>query len=175
MPTKNFMPTDVHGGRTIIGYAHHEIHAGNHYVAHSYELDVDASSTLSILITAPTVKEAHLTGAIESSLAGRFTWSEAPNASGGTSITTYNSNRRSSNTSELVCTTDPTFVSVGTVLLQATIGTPGNPINALGGGVESREEWVLGDGVLYLLQFTSATANAEVSIILEWYEESDPT
>ena len=145
MPTRINWPQDATGANETIDYVHHEIHNGSHYTAFVYEADVDAASTLSLLITASSTKFVHLVLAVQSTLAGSFTFSEAPNASGGTSVVAYN-NRRPSAASKTATTTvtyDPTFVSAGTILLQAPIGTSINAVRATGGGAEAREEWIL--------------------------------
>lgn len=92
-----YLPRDVHGAFETIDYAHHEIHAGNYYHAHVYDADLDTASTLSLMITAPATGEIHLTGLVTATVGGEFSWSEAPNVTGGTSITSYNQNRQSSN------------------------------------------------------------------------------
>ena len=114
----------------------------------------------------------HVTGLIQSDQAGNFTWSEAPNASGGTSITAYNNNRQSTNTATLTVASDPTYVSSGTILFQGPIGESGNPNVAIGGNFSARQEWILAASTLYLLRYTSETADSRVLLALEWYEES---
>lgn len=167
-----WLPLDAHGARTTIDSVHHEIHEGDHYTAFLYDGEVDSTSTLSVLITVPAAGEMHLVGLVKSSLGGSFTWSEAPNASGGSAITPYNNNRQSTNAATLVVTSNPTFVSAGTVLLQTDVGATGNPTQAAGGNFAARQEWILAQSTLYLLRFVSATNDAKVTLILEWYEES---
>jgi len=166
------MPTDRHGGRTVIDYAHHEIHSGNHYTAYLYEADVDAASTLTVLMRTPATGEIHLVGLVKSSLGGGFTWQEGANCTGGAAITAYNNNRQSANTATLTLLSDPTVTSAGTILIETDVGATGNPTTAAGGDFAARQEWILAQSTEYVLQYTSATANAKVTLILEWYEES---
>jgi len=167
-----WLPLDVHGARKTIDYAHHEIHAGSHYTVYLRDAAVAETSVLSVLITSPATGEMHTVVAVNASLAGAFTMSEAPNASGGSAIVAYNNNRQSTNTATLVATSNPTYVSSGTVLIAGGIGAAGNPAKVLGGAFAGRQEWILDQSTLYLLRFVSAAASNDVTIILEWYEES---
>ena len=155
-----------------IPYAHHEIHSGKFFEASVYEADVDAASTLSLMITTTTATSIHLVGLVKSSLGGSFVWSEAPNASGGSAVVAYNHNRQSANTATPTVVYDPTFTSAGTILFQTDIGATGNPTTIVGGEFAARQEWILASSQTYLLRYTSATANAKVTLVFEWYEES---
>jgi len=171
MPTRGFLPTDVHGARDTIDQVHHEIHEGKHYTAYIYDADMSTGSSLSLLVTAPASGETHLAGLVKSSGAGSFVWSEAPNASGGAAITPYNNNRQSSNSASTTVVSDPTITSAGTTLLQSDVGATGTPQTRVGGEFAARQEWILDTDTAYLLEYTSAADSNKVTLIFEWYEE----
>ena len=167
------LPNDSVGDALVtIDYAHHEIHGGSFYTTSRYE-SVGAASTVSLLLTTPSAGSAicHLTGAILADGAGVWTWSEAPNASGGTAITPYNNNRTSANAANLTVTYDPTFVSSGTVLAQSHLGTYAPSVN-VGGQFSNRQEWILEEETIYLIRFTADGASCRTTIIVEFYEET---
>lgn len=165
-----YLPRDAsEGALIVIDDVHDEIHLGNHYTTSVYA-SIGAASTLSVLITAPATGEIHLTGVLMADGSGVFTWSEAPNASGGSALVAYNNRRDSANAATLTATSDPTYVSSGTILLTTHVGTYAPSVN-VGGQFANRQEWILAPSTLYLIRFTADGASCRTCIFAEWYEE----
>ena len=119
---------------------------------------VGTGTASSVLITAPATGSVYLHAEISAKKAGELTFSTAPNASGGTTVTSYSMDRSSSSTASTTITHTATWLSSGTVLE-----------NHIFGGIESERfiggtrnlEWKLNASTLYLLYFTADGATTE--------------
>ena len=168
MPGKPWATQDgISNAARVIDHAHHKIHNGDYYTASYSEVLADGSVG-SLLVTVGAAKIPHLTFSISATGAGFASFSEAPNASGGTTVAVNNNNRSSGNTSDSGVTSDPTFVSAGTVFRSAQLGAQ-SPSFKNGGETESRVEWPLNIDTLYLLRFV-ASAAAAIEMVVEYYE-----
>ena len=130
---------------------------------------VGTGTASSVLITAPTSATAYtyMYAEVSAKKAGELTFSEAPNASGGTTITAYSLDRDSSSTASTTITHTATWLSSGTVLEQHEFG--GIEKTAYVGG--SRQlEYKLNNSTIYLLYFTADGAGTEVSFNVYFYE-----
>lgn len=163
------LPIDPLGARTVIDYVHHETHEGLFFTAFRYQ-SLAAASVLSILFTAPSAGSIHLEVFVECDKSGVYTWSKAPNASGGTAITP-NNHDMDGTAATLVAAYDPTFVSTGTVLFHGAIGTNAVGVVKVGGASAERDEWILTADELCLLRFTADSATSRTTLIGEFYEE----
>jgi hypothetical protein len=174
----------------IVDYPHHEIHHGESYHAsfHNITASTDGHRSAIGFVTSATAKEMHLVVSGSASAPADIIIVEAPTIDDdtGTQMAIYNRNRNSSNTS---LTTDisaaPTANTVETYVEAelATLagGTEVEQFNmivgagnqAVGGDSRGQEEWVLDQGVLYMIIITNNGANAnDHEIHLNWYEHT---
>ncbi len=162
----------VAGVPVDIDLVHTRIHKGDHWVA-THSVIVGTGTAASVLITAPVSTTAimHFVYSVVSSNAGIATFSEAPNASGGTAIIAYNSSRDTSGSANAIITHSATWLSSGTILENFTLGGA-NAGTRVGDSGEGRVEWVLGSEKLYLVYFVATNATTTVDINAYWYEVS---
>jgi len=165
-------PQDARSGVPVtIDLAHAKIHDG--LLFHTpFSVSVGTGTVASVLISAPATGVYHLAFHIDASNSGTWAFSEAPNASGGSALVSFNKNRTSANTSTLTHTHTPTYVSSGTVLTSGAIGTSGLGVSDSGGGANERDEWILNASTLYLIRFTALNAGTTVVIKTSAYRQS---
>lgn len=164
-------PQDARSGSIkIIDIGHSKLHDGLMFQS-GFSVSVGTGTVASVLISAPATGVYHLAFDIEATNSGTWTFSEAPNASGGTAIVTVNKNRLSANTNTLTHTHTPTYVSSGTVLTVGAIGTAGIGNANAGGNGGERDEWILNASTLYLLRFTALNAATNVVIKTSAYRQ----
>ncbi len=163
-----FLPRDTDGPLQTIDFQHSRIHSALSWVA-SYSVSTGTATAATMLITAPASGKYHVTTNVEMSLAGLWTLSEAPNASGGSAVQAYNCNRAASVASALVHTSAATYVSSGTILESHYVGS----VATSGGGapVSVRQEYILNPGSLYLVRVIASSASTIVNINLSYYKE----
>lgn len=166
---EELLPLDDNGGRITIDYPHHEIHEGNHYTV-NYTKTMDTVTAHTVTITTPTSTSGyvHFNASVELTGAGTWTFSSAPESSGGSTLTAYNNNRVSTNTSGTVIAGGVTWTSAGTVLETHYIGA-NNPGSKLGGYAEARNEWLLASSTKYGLRVANDAATVKSSINLFFY------
>lgn len=160
----------ISGNRPTIDPPHERVHAGKHFTAY-HEVTVGTGTAASILFTTPaaTVGYIHFVCSVESDKAVDWTFSEAPNASGGTAITSQNNNRNSSTTDPLTAITHTcTYTSSGTVLENHIAGT-NQPATKLGGTAEARNEWLLLPETQYLIYAVAAAADTKINFVVPYY------
>jgi hypothetical protein len=173
----------------MISYEHHEIHSGSHYTAMWGVANIGGATSpndaITLTFTTPnTTKWSHMLVVFNG--VGGTLCRIREGGSGGASptgtVTCFNNNRNSSNTSGLL---DLSSVA-GKISYDATLDTGGSLIvdeyisgattnqNKAGGGAESggRYEWVLKQNTRYQISMVS-TASVAASIILHWYEHTD--
>lgn len=165
-----FLPIEaVSTGRLGIDTVHERIHGGDSFFT-THTVSVGTGTVASCLITTPAGAErAHFTYGVEATLACTITFSEAPNASGGTALTELNLDRASTHPAVVAVTHTPTYVSAGTILANHALGTPvvGSQDGGRAGG---RFEWLLAASTLYLIRVTALNAGTTVDINCSWYE-----
>ena len=94
-------------------------------------------------------------GNVASDAASYFTFYEGVTTSAnGTSMTAYNHNRNSADTTMAAIFKDPTWSTNSEVLLHPEPIPAGVGPRAVGGSIESADYWVLNDGEKYLLRTT---------------------
>ncbi len=168
MPSSRFLPVQSQA-REVITHAGAQIDRAMSW--HAFVIETLASaSLLSIMITTPATGEYELQIDIEADKNGSWTWSEAPNATGGTVLTSFNHNRATGSDGTLTITSDPTIASTGTILDAGPIGTAGNAASIQGGDLESGK-WILNQSTKYLASFTSGAATTAAVLRVD-YDES---
>jgi hypothetical protein len=158
----------------IIDVEHAEIHAENHYTCGDYDDNVDTgTSKYWHLITPDTAARIHLTLKVKSSKNGLLEFFENPTTTdNGTSLTCFNSDRNSANTTTLAAYYDPTVSVDGTRIDPEVMGTDGAaPVGDSGGFSIRSNEIVLKQNEQYLVKYTTQTSDNRVSLRLEFYEE----
>ncbi len=165
-----WMPKDDHGAaRVMIGEPHAMIHRGRHYTITKLDLNVDIATTFGVLITAPATGEYHFVFGLSATNSGTWTWSEAPNATGGSALIGWNNNRNSSNVTTLVHTYAPSITSVGSVMVTGALGSAGQGNIQAGGLGSHSNEFELAVSTKYLLNFTAINDNTLVSFVACYY------
>jgi len=153
----------------VIDFEHHEIHDGDHFFYTDLNT-LGSAGTVAYLLTVPvTSKSIHMTFSATGSAITQVDLYEDSDRVGTTVQTARNSDRNSSNVSELVIhkavsagTTD------GTLIWTMKSGsTGGSSRQGMTAGRSS--EIILKNNTKYLLVFTSGTADNLTNLQLEWY------
>lgn len=173
MPSSIFQPVEaVSGARKIIDAEHEAIHSGVHFTAY-HSVSVGTATAVTVLLSTPSAGSGyiHFSCSAEADKAITWTFSEAPNASGGSSIVGYNNDRNSTIANPVTITHTVTYVSSGTLLEGHLMGT-NQPTTRLGGNANIRNEWILKPETLYLLRAVAAAADTQVEFIFPYYYRS---
>ena len=89
----------------------------------------------------------------------------------GTAISTFDMNRVTANTANVLVYHTPTITNVGTMIDNGMIGTSGFLFDS-GGSVSQMEDWILKGNESYLIGANNNDAGAKDFVIqLVWYEE----
>ena len=175
------------GATNIVEYAHHEIHGGSHYTAMWSVADIGAATNdlMSLTFVTPdTTKWPHMI-VLFNGVGGALCTVREGGAGGASptgTVTCFNNNRNSSNTSGLkdiagakgVISYDASVDSNGLLIVNEYIGGASTNQNKAGGGAESggRYEWILKQNTRYQVALTSM-ATVAASIVLHWYEHTN--
>jgi hypothetical protein len=135
----------------------------NEYVA-SHSVVVGTGTAVSVMITAPSsgVATVYFNAQVTASLACDMVFSETPNASGGTAITSYHKDRDLTASANTAFVHTVTYTSAGTILenWQSNYSTP---INI--------SRYVLGSEKVYLIYLTAANADTSIDINCLFWED----
>jgi len=170
------LPLDpLTNAQTNIGYEHHEIHGGSHFLISGFETEAD-SGTIKLGITTPAgLKQAHVTFEVEGTSQTEFRMYEDPTYTSGTPLTPINNNRNSSKTSILTVVKDPTVSDAGDLILIQSKGKAGTTPNRadLTANARREREIILKSDSKYLFEITSKDDDNIITFVGEWYEHSD--
>ena len=163
-----------------IDYVHHEMHAGSAYRASIAGTAIGNGNTLALEILTPAAggKQMHFTGAVTTENAADLVFQELVEISvNGSAITPRNVNRNFGEGSVAQAVLkDSTVVTTNAVVLDSRhIGAAStSPSRAgVGGGAESRGEWILRENTWYQLILTNiAGAAQDMHMAVEWYEHT---
>jgi hypothetical protein len=156
-----------------IDYAHHEIHAGSHFM-YTDAVELGSAGVQNYLITTPnTTSWAHMLFDMDGSAITQFESYEGADRDGTTLQTVGNNNR---NSSKVAAVTVHKGYSGGS--------TDGARIHLYKGGSASAQsrgataarndsEIILRQNTKYILRVTSGTAANLTNIRMEWYEHTD--
>jgi hypothetical protein len=178
------MPVDTNGktptldsttnATNTVDYAHHEIHAGSTFKVPVCDQLLADDGTLNIMVTTPnTTKWGHMIW--DASCGGNAVvrLTKNPTTSGGSSFTPINKNMNSATASTVTVKTGVTVTDDGTVL-DCKIVPGGTGGNASGGGAEVRDEWIMEQNQIVLLQVSNIAGSAKpTSLAMEWYEHTN--
>jgi len=111
----------------------------------------------------------HLVVETELTAAGNWVFSEAPEASAGSALTVYNNKRNSTTTSGTVIYAGAVvWTSAGTNIETHYIGA-NNPASKLGGGADTREEYILKPSTMYGVRVLNNAATCYSVINAHFY------
>jgi hypothetical protein len=154
----------------VIDYAHHEIHAGSHFM-YTDHIELDSAATQDYLITTPdTTKWAHMLFDLMGSAITQFQLYEGADRNGTTLQTIGNSNRNSLTAATVTIhkgtsggTTDGTLIHTH---------KSGSATNQSRSGMQARndEEMILKQNTKYILRVTSGTDDNLTNVRLDFYE-----
>jgi len=165
------LDVSTHAQNTI-DYAHHEIHSGSSYTACRVVTHGLGEPPNILLTAAGTAKRPHFVFHVISDDLMVVNLYEAPDYSGGTSMTAFNRDRNSGNTAGLALAYDATDDSGGKGTLIWTFkGGANKTVTASESG---RFEFILDEGVKYLLEAVGANGD-NITFLLDWYEHTNKT
>lgn len=161
------------GAAVVVDTAHHEVHEGESYFATYVATGVGSGSNVDIRFQAPdTSTRIHLVWEVDANEEFEIYLYEAGNVTAGTALDLINRERNSANTATLVVTYTPTVTTTGNLIFHAYRGNSAAAQSKVGGTERDSNELILDQNGTYLLRVTSRAAGCDVSVLLEWYEES---
>lgn len=167
-----------------IDYSHHEIHGGSHYFVVGFQ-DLAVNEVLDFTWVMPdTTKWIHWVWSIDCE--DEIEWyvyeNVTINNALANTITPYNSNRNSANTSgttmkyeiqtNLAAANTDTDVTSPAILLKSGLTKAGSKFQAGGGGASRDNEIILKQNTTYCLR-AIANAASFINFDMEWYEHTD--
>jgi hypothetical protein len=169
MPSSIFWPMHL-GARPNVDIIDLQTSRGLRFVA-SHNVADGTGTAATVLITTPATGTYHLRGSVQADASATWTFSKAPNASGGTVINAYNANDASAEISTLTHTHTATYVSAGTVMTQGNLSSS-VPLSNIGGFFPRGNEWILDAEQVYLIRVLPTSTTTNVIINLDYYRES---
>jgi hypothetical protein len=156
--------------RNTIDWVHAKIHGKKSYNS-SHAVSVGTGTNVTVMFTVPAGEEWHVSPSIEATNSGTWTFSKAPNASGGSALATINMHSEGSVGSGFTHTV--TYTSSGTILENHCIGTAGQGNSSGGGNGASRHEWIFEGGDVGLVRFVALNAATNVAVNITHYLGDD--
>ena len=157
----------------IIDYAHHEVHAGRHFM-YTDATTIAAAASQAYLITTPdTTRWAHMIFHLDGSAITQWILYEGADRTGITTAATGNNNRNSSLTAGVLIHKGTTGGTTDGTALYTYKG--GSATNQARGdtGAGNAEEIILEQDTKYILLTKSYTNDNLTNVRLEWYEHID--
>ena len=154
----------------IIDTAHAKIHDGDSYEAHINALNLGDLDTIEMYFKPPdSAVRCHTVVCFSSELGGVGELRESATVTlSGSVVTIFNNDRNSSNESTAVVRSSPTITASGTQLSHFHVG--GGFQGRDPGESGSRQEWILKQGTIYILRYTSIAASNEAEVEVSFYE-----
>ncbi len=159
-----------------IGYAHHEIHDGSHYIFRSYETVAKNGNKEILIVTPNTTKWGHVTiGFFLSTSTTLIELFEGVTTSAnGTLANSRNRNRNFTDNNTVLLYDDPTVTDGAVAGNVIQDGMFGSGKNSFGGGARDNEEVVLKQNTKYLFRATEQNVSAVIfNYYFDWYEHTD--
>ena len=156
----------------VLDHEHHEIHEGDHFTVTAYNADLDDTITMKYLLTTPAApKQIHWVAYISATAKTLVQFYEdTTRTSTDTAITSYNNNRASTDTAELMIQTQSTTDGADGTLIDSSSFGSALGANITGGSDRNTREWLLDFSSYYFFKVTSGADNNNVSLRFEWYE-----
>lgn len=151
-----------------VDYPHHEIHGGNHFYAFINSTLANGGKML-ILINTPADDFVHFIYPARASGESHMElWEFTTVSALGSAISSQNRNRNSVNASGTAVTLTPTITGIGNMIADEHWGSG----QTIGGMTRSSSEIVLRRSTLYLINAISESANNQIEVIADYYEDS---
>jgi hypothetical protein len=153
-----------------IDVAHSKVHAEKYFSTTDVAYGVQSGAPKQWLITTPnTTTRYHIVLQVASDTSGRVYYQENPTVgSSGSGLTTFNNDRNSVRTSELLFFNNPTVIKTGsgwTDIIGSTVSR-----SRIGAGNRFSSEYILKNNTGHLIQFSPNTSNIAVMFLAEHYE-----
>ena len=159
----------------IIDYAHHEIHAGSHFM-YTDSVSLDSAGTQDYLIVTPnTTTWAHMLFDMDASAIAMFQLYEDSTHTSTDAQTAGNNNRNSTDTATVTIYKGSSTDTADGTLIHTYKG--GSATNQSKGAASARNdsEIILKQNSTYTLRYTSYANSNLCNLRLEWYEHADRT
>ena len=161
-----------------IGAEHHRIHDGKHweYIQYSADIDTSKGCRIAFFVTGTAAPQHVLMQGNWSAGSRMEVWEYAKLTSTGLKPIIYNSNRRSSNTSDLVVFSGITFSGAATIggsgykIKTRYDGAAGNPFSSAPGDIRAGE-FIPKANKYYVLWLKPDANDVKGSIGFRWYAE----
>ncbi len=157
---------------TVIQEQHRMVHDGFMFHSSGQTADLANLGTYELLLDIPASTYPHIQKVmwhIEGAPGLIEVYEGTTTSSSGSAVTEHNTNRNSTNTADMVVTTEPTVTGDGTLIHERYIPTAGKDTGQIAGSLF--EEWVLKPSTKYLIRFTNNSgAICDLSWELLWYE-----
>jgi len=154
-----------------IEYEHHEIHSGSSYVF-TVAGDIANNDYAHLLVVTPnTPKWGHIIFEAEVETEMKLNVCEGVSISdSGTSLSSYNRNRNSTNEPAILVYTNPTITDSGTCIVTAQVGSG----KKIGGSARSTGELILKENTIYDFKVRNESGGAGfASQQFNWYEHTN--
>lgn len=162
--------------RTVMDHEHRNIHEGMAFHATHRVTSLGNGANLWLLMACPAGCFPHITGLIFTFEAGDIdivTFEGTTTSADGTVISSFNRNRNSSNTPDMVLTHTPTITDAGTQIHDRLVPPTGSGVGNSEGIISPNlgEEWILKPATKYLIRVTN-NSGGTIKLTLEslWYE-----
>ncbi len=160
---------------STIDYAHHEIHAGSHFL-YTDSVSLNNEGVQNYLIVTPdTNTYAHMIFVLDGSAITQFQLYEGGDRLGDVLQTTGNSNRNSGKESTVTVYKGITAGTTDGNLIHQYKGGSASSQSRGESGTRNDEEIILRRNTKYLLKITSGTNSNLTNIRLSWYEHTNLT
>ena len=152
-----------------MGFNDHNIHAGKHFFYRTNQDVTDADTVVRFMFTTPATKKIHARFNMEAE--DEFTvelFESAVASNNGTPVTTFNNNRNSTETPELLAYASPTISNEGTLIWKSVI----NSGKKLSISIGTNYEIIAKSSTNYLFKITKAAAGTHfIEPEFFWFEE----
>jgi len=164
-----FVRDSVTGALKTIDVAHDEVHTGSSFIAFLYNADLDDGQVANIRLVAPdTSVRCHLIVDVTGTNATTWALYKDTTHTIGTPLTAFNKEQNSDSAATMTASHTASGGADGTMIEPGAFGE-----KKTGGGADrGRDEWIVEQGAVWLLQATSRAADNKVVLIAKWYEET---
>jgi hypothetical protein len=154
---------EISGARPTLDLTHKKIHDGNMFgLTYGKALSAGSALTYTILTPPSATGVIHFCAGVETSLAGSWTFSEAPETSGGSALVSY-ATKRSSTTVDIASAHSGTVTWTSSGTIMETHYPGANGVGITGGVPYQYREYILKASTKYGMQFI-ANATSTYSV-----------
>ncbi len=148
-----------------------QLESGKSYEAHINSPTLGDNATCEMYVKAPDSSvRVHLIIAFSSELGGIGELREGPTiTASGTVVTAFNKDRNSSNTATTIIRSSPTVTASGTQISHFHVG--GGFQGRDPGEAGAEQGWILEQGTIYILRYTSIAGSNEAELEVNFHEK----